>query len=263
MSILGALLETCDEDLAGVRDRGLLRIAFLSPRLSATALVRLTRDYVVDLGDRFVIHVPDAKDQIEVRGVVRDDIRTWLERLGPGDGPLFPRIREDRAGGRWSSRGIHAMVEDRWRRAVEGGGWEEERRAWEWTAGVPLFVDLEGLEQARLARILAPVVVAAGQTVFRLGDPGGAMYFIVSGRLEADLGVTTVEMKGEFFGELGVLTEGDRSATVRAVEASELLKLDAKDVSGLKHSAPGIAERIFRLAKERLAADRRRLLGEG
>jgi nitric-oxide synthase len=69
----------------------------------------------------------------------------------------------------------------------------------------------------------------AGAVVFNQGDPGDKIYLIVSGRAEVrrDGAVLANLLPGQFFGEVAILHDAPRSATVAAAEDLELVSVDA------------------------------------
>jgi predicted acylesterase/phospholipase RssA len=83
------------------------------------------------------------------------------------------------------------------------------------------------------------VRLPAQEWLFRAGDPAERLYFVVSGRLrvvvERDGRLQTARMvgPGAAIGELAVLTDSPRSASVQAVRDTELLALDGEDFLGL------------------------------
>jgi MFS family permease len=87
-------------------------------------------------------------------------------------------------------------------------------------------LELPALED--LARRSERVSVPAGETLFRQGDPGETFYVIVSGEVEivVDGQRARIEGPGEYFGEIALLRELPRTATVVALDATELLALD-------------------------------------
>jgi cAMP-dependent protein kinase regulator len=102
----------------------------------------------------------------------------------------------------------------------------------------------------------------AGRMVVREGDPGDSMFLIVEGRVtvmrqpgrgaERTVGALA---PGDFFGELALVTDCHRTASVMAVERTVLLEFSRAglDVAGSRH---GIEEAVVRMAcQERLLAD--------
>ena len=102
---------------------------------------------------------------------------------------------------------------------------------------VPLFELLDDHERADLAAQLDDVHFNAGETIFNYGDPGDAIYMICSGEVEVffknDTGeriVLEVATRGDFFGELSLLDNGYRSASVQALQDTDALRLDRDDL---------------------------------
>jgi Major Facilitator Superfamily/Cyclic nucleotide-binding domain len=114
-----------------------------------------------------------------------------------------------------------------------------------------------GVPQARLADAFsraAAVDVAAGTVVIREGDPADRFYVIVDGTFDVDQatpdgGSRRLRTMGpdEVFGEIGLLTESPRSATVRAATDGRLLALDAPDFLGLVEAAADVGPRLLAL----------------
>jgi uncharacterized membrane protein len=102
---------------------------------------------------------------------------------------------------------------------------------------VPLFQFLDEHEREELASNLEVVQFAKGQTIFNYGDPGDAIYVISSGEVEVffknDTGeriVLELATRGSFFGELSLLDNGTRSASVIALKETETLRLGRADL---------------------------------
>jgi MFS family permease len=95
----------------------------------------------------------------------------------------------------------------------------------------PLFAPLSVIALERVARRLQPEQVAAGVDIMREGDRGDQFYLIEAGELEAVHGATVVNRlkAGDHFGEIALLRGTTRSATVRAVTPSRLLRLESGD----------------------------------
>jgi voltage-gated potassium channel len=136
---------------------------------------------------------------------------------------------------------------------------EELRRrdfivTWHLVAKVPLFQRLSAARIAAVAGILKPVRVEAGAHVVHKGDVADAMYFIMAGELEvATPGGLVVLVAGEFFGEMALLEQAKRSATVVARTNCDLLMLQAADFRTLLAGSPDLESEIRRVAAERRA----------
>jgi hypothetical protein len=110
---------------------------------------------------------------------------------------------------------------------------------------------------------LEPMKVAAGETVLRQGQPADRFYIIARGELDilredgdesgGDRRLATLG-PGQFFGEIGLLTDRPRTASVRARGPVELLALDRKHFETLVAQSKASADELTVVARERLAA---------
>ena len=106
-----------------------------------------------------------------------------------------------------------------------------------------------------LVEKLSPMQVAKGTSIIRQGDPPGAMYILEKGKARAfhsDNGSQqnlAFYREGDFFGELSILANSPRSASVEAFSDCRLLALEPEAVHELKGSYPEFG----RLMEERLA----------
>jgi MFS family permease len=96
---------------------------------------------------------------------------------------------------------------------------------------VPIFSPVARPAQERIARTLEPRSVPAGEIVFRQGDAGDHYWIIQSGRVEVQVdGERRRELgPGEGFGEIALLRDVPRTATVTAIDDLELLGVARDD----------------------------------
>ncbi len=99
---------------------------------------------------------------------------------------------------------------------------------------------------------------AKSETVFRQGEPGDSFYLIKSGRLvvtarnqQGEVFLTAEMRSGQYFGEMALLTGETRSATVEALEDSELLVLEKEDLRSIINDNPQAEEVISRVLAKR------------
>lgn len=105
------------------------------------------------------------------------------------------------------------------------------------SSAAKLFELLDKEECRRLSESGETVRLAAGEVLFKTGDPGGTLYIVQSGSVEiflkGDAG-QKVSLKtsetGDFFGEVSLLDGGPRSVNASAVSDCELLVLNQEDL---------------------------------
>jgi MFS family permease len=94
-------------------------------------------------------------------------------------------------------------------------------------ARVPIFAPLSIAVKERLAASLVPVSVDAGEVVISAGDVGDRFYIVRDGELDIDAGTgSTVAGQNDYFGEIALLRDVPRTATVAATRESRLFTLD-------------------------------------
>ena len=116
---------------------------------------------------------------------------------------------------------------------------------WDLVTAVPFFQGLGAAAIADIVRLLRAREVAEGTIIVRVGEPGDAMYFIVSGEVTVQLTCEPLMLgPGSFFGEMALLFGMPRSATVTVNKPSVLLVLDIADFRELAGRRPEVVNLI-------------------
>jgi voltage-gated potassium channel len=123
---------------------------------------------------------------------------------------------------------------------------------WQTVANVPLFAGLDAARIAEIARLLKRQVVPAQFVVVRRGDPADAMFFIMAGEVQVDVAPPVRLGRGQYFGEIALLRDTVRTATVTTLTECQLLSLDVADFRRLLEANPSLKATITRTAEERL-----------
>jgi MFS family permease len=119
---------------------------------------------------------------------------------------------------------------------------------------VPMFAPLSVAVKERVAANLVPLSVDAGEVVIRAGEVGDRFYIVGDGELDISAeGLRTTAHQADYFGEIALLRDVPRTATVKALVDSQLYALRREDflaaVTG--HTAAHAAGHA--VAEERLA----------
>jgi CRP-like cAMP-binding protein len=119
---------------------------------------------------------------------------------------------------------------------------------------VPLFAGLLRSELDRIALVMNPRDVAAGDVVCAEGEPGREFFLIAAGEAEIERGGQTVAKLsvGDHFGELALLDRGPRSATVRAVTDLRLYVLRDESFAAVLNEVPALAQKLLAAMARRL-----------
>ena len=130
---------------------------------------------------------------------------------------------------------------------------------------IPAFEALDAQRLENLSRISSLRQVSRGNSVLREGDRTDNIYFVVNGALKVlvsdDEGrevILSILGPGEMFGEMGVLDEHPRSATVTATQSSDLVVVNKADFQRFLASSFDVTLFIMRgLVKRLRMADRK------
>ncbi|HEX7478163.1 MAG TPA: cyclic nucleotide-binding and patatin-like phospholipase domain-containing protein [Polyangiales bacterium] len=126
-------------------------------------------------------------------------------------------------------------------------------------AGNPLFAQLDTAALQELQRHVEVVALAAGETLVRKGDVGDCLYIVYSGQLgvydpsDSDEGrLLRVMGRGEYVGEIALLRDSPRTATLRAQDACVVLRLTRTGFLRLLERHPGARTLMESAVEQRL-----------
>jgi len=129
--------------------------------------------------------------------------------------------------------------------------------SWNLVAKVPIFEYLDKGTISDISRILFVKRFSKNEVVLKEGDIGDSMYFILDGQVkvtnqEGDINVNLKE--GDFFGEISLLKDINRTATVTAIQRSEMLELTTYDFKKLITEKPELKAKFEKIVKERFCS---------
>lgn len=123
----------------------------------------------------------------------------------------------------------------------------------------PLFRGLSDESFERVVSLAVQRTFRSGEVVFSQGDPGDALYAVVTGRIRISAGTAdgkeiflNIMEAGDTFGEIALLDGGARTATATAIAPSELVSIRHEPLFALLEREPRLAMDLLRLCGERL-----------
>ena len=122
---------------------------------------------------------------------------------------------------------------------------------------VPLFSKLnkQGLQQ--VAQIADELDLPAGKEMATEGDRGREFYVLLNGEAEVTKQGSRINTmkKGDFFGEIALVTKMPRTATVTATSDVDVLVITERDFDALLKKTPEIGRSIAEALAERVAPE--------
>jgi len=123
---------------------------------------------------------------------------------------------------------------------------------------IPMFAKVEPAKLKLLAFTSERVTYEPGQELFRQGDPADAAYIIVDGSADVlvatpkgPLSVATLG-RNEFIGEIGILCDVPRTATVKAIDRVTTLKISKDLFFRMVTDFPAMGVEVMRVLAHRL-----------
>lgn len=122
---------------------------------------------------------------------------------------------------------------------------------------VPLFVGIPDAQLQRISNGVKERRFDADESIVSAGEPAHGFYLIVQGRAEVKRGDRTIRTlgPGEYFGELALVRETPRTATVVAKDPTTCLVLTRWDFKGILDTNPAIAVRLLETVVGRIQDD--------
>ena len=125
--------------------------------------------------------------------------------------------------------------------------------SWRMVASVPFFAFLDALKISEIADLLELKRVPADFLIINEGDPADAIYFISVGQVEVELSSGQIRLgAGDFFGEIALLKECKRTASVRSISPCELMVLSVHDFQALLRANPETNASLNEVMESRL-----------
>jgi len=124
-------------------------------------------------------------------------------------------------------------------------------------AAVPLFAGLSKRELAQVASIADEVELRSGRTLIREGERGREFFILLEGSADVTRKGKLVATRraGDFIGEVALMCNVPRVATVTATSPTRALVVTDRDFRSLVKRTPDIALKVLEAVGERLPAD--------
>jgi CRP-like cAMP-binding protein len=122
-------------------------------------------------------------------------------------------------------------------------------------SGVPLFQACSLPELTKVAGIMSQLDEPEGKVLIREGEPGRDFFIIAEGTAEVrrrNRRVSTLG-PGDFVGEIALLTNAPRTATVRTTSPVTVLRVTSKGFTELLSTSPTIQRKIQKALADRVA----------
>ncbi|KAI8855185.1 cyclic nucleotide-binding-like protein [Chytridium lagenaria] len=118
-----------------------------------------------------------------------------------------------------------------------------------------MLVQVPFLNRLKIASAMSECHFVQGDSIFRQGDHGDCMYFIMTGEVSAFVDGLKVGhlTRGSYFGEMAVMAEIPRTATIKVTTSCKCARLDRFNLMRILINFPEIAVQMKDIFMERLA----------
>ncbi|MEL6297704.1 MAG: cyclic nucleotide-binding domain-containing protein [Pseudomonadota bacterium] len=133
---------------------------------------------------------------------------------------------------------------------------------------IPLFNNVDLSKRKLVAMSSDRMTFGPGEIVVREGDPSDAVYVMLAGAVRVvkqddNRALELAQLRGgAVFGETGVVCGRKRSATIMAIEETEMLRIDARVFMELLEQVPQFALALTRELADRVETVNKRLLDQ-
>lgn len=129
-------------------------------------------------------------------------------------------------------------------------GWIDER-----LTEVPLFANLDKKHLKQISSLATQIEVKEGKDLTREGEHGSEFIIVLEGEAEVkvDGQVVATRGPGDYFGEIALLANRPRTATVTATTPMRIEVIGRREFQTLLEDNPGIATELLAATADRLA----------
>lgn len=122
---------------------------------------------------------------------------------------------------------------------------------------IPLFSECSRAELDQVAGVADELALPAGTVLMREGAVGKELVVLIDGEVDVTQGSTRIATRagGDFVGELALVTQRPRTATVTATSEIRVLVVSASAFQRLLRDVPAIAVKVLKAVGERLGPE--------
>lgn len=119
-------------------------------------------------------------------------------------------------------------------------------------AKFPLFASMEFKDISEIVKLLHVKSFQKDEVIVQEGSSGNSMYFIIEGKVLIYNEKVQIQLKeGDFFGEIALLKDIPRTATVKAIDGCKALELNSDDFQSFIKTKPDLIQEIEKVANSR------------
>jgi voltage-gated potassium channel len=111
-------------------------------------------------------------------------------------------------------------------------------------ASVPLFQQLPIGAVSKINEKLQVILVSEHETIFSKGEEADSMFIIEYGKVKVEIDQPVYLVAGDYFGEMGLIANAPRNATIIAADDTKLLELTKSDLAELSEEHPALFKEL-------------------